>query len=263
MTLKLGVYGNSHLAQTLNAAFEIKGFDLSAGEKDIVFVAPDILDHSSAQEVELAHRCFKDAVTNGYAWRIIVVVSQVPPGTLLKWATETTCSSHFVFYQVDTLIVNRALERALNPEQIVIGAFDPSRALPLSYQQFLRAFNCPVLVTDYTSAELAKCAINYTLATQIQVANELSAISKQLGGNYADVEKVLRNDARIGQQAYLKPGQPNQHLNRDVATLNGLKRQAANASNRRAGGFARAAALSPERRKEISRLGNETRWGKP
>lgn len=260
MGLKVGVRGDGHLAQTLKAAFVIKGFDLTTNPKDIVFIAPDILDHSSEDQVGAAREAFMEAVGAGYGHQTIVVVSQTPPGTMLNWITTAACKLHHVFYQVDTLIVNRALDRAVYPEQIVIGALDPKVALPLPYQQFLQAFDCPVLVMDYVSAELAKCAINYALAAQIQLANDLAFISKKLGANYADVEKVLRNDARIGPHAYLKPGEPNQHLYRDVITLRALKHKAVAG---RAGGFARAAALPEERRKEIARLGAATRWSKP
>lgn len=266
MRCRVAVRGNGHLARTLKTAFDMKGLlaNTEALTPDIVFVAPDILDHTSAGQLEAVHHLFQHEATTGTAWKLLVVVSQVPPGTIQKWAAAFP--NRRVFYQVDTLIVNCALARALNPEQIVIGAREPEQALPLVYQEFLHAFNCPVIVTDYASAELAKCAINYALAAQVKLANELAGIARKLGANYPDIEKVLRNDARIGPKAYLKPGQPNQHLNRDVFTLKALLRQRAtdgSAEARKAGGHARAAALTPERRKEIARMGVTARWGKP
>jgi UDP-glucose 6-dehydrogenase len=125
-----------------------------------------------------------------------------------------------VFYQADTIIVRNAIARLLRPEQFIIGCKDPDEPLPIPYQQYLALHDAPVLQMSYESAELAKCAINYVLAKQIDVANELDKIAFNIAGaSYFDVEKALRGDQRIGRHAYLRPGRANEHLKRDVKTL--------------------------------------------
>jgi hypothetical protein len=57
------------------------------------------------------------------------------------------------------------------------------------------------------------------LADQIASANRLSKIAKHVGAEWNHVEKALRLDARIGQAAYIHPGEINQHLKRDTDTL--------------------------------------------
>lgn len=214
--MKFSFVGTSHLAKTLRRAAALRGLDVVPSGADLFFVAEDVLDHS---DTSLVHVLFEQLLLDVSV--PIVLVSQVPPGTTRKWAGDQT---HRVFYQVDTLRLKDALHRAVYPEQIVIGCADPTIPLPLAYQEYLMAFDCPVLQMSYESAEVAKCGINYVLAKQIEAANHIADAAYVTGADYDDVERVLRNDSRIGPDAYLKPGQPNQHLNRDVNTIRHLNK---------------------------------------
>jgi UDPglucose 6-dehydrogenase len=210
------IHGEGHLADTLRAAARRRGFDL--GELFgfvgcLTFAVEDVRDHA---DLAGAHACFDAAVRGRSAPDVpVVLVSQVPPGTTREWAAGRPN----VFYQVDTVIVNRAVARAYAPEQFIVGCSDPSAPLPLAYQEYLAVHDCPVLQMSYESAEVAKLAINYVLSKQIEAACDLAAVSAAVGADYADVERALRNDARIGPHAYLRPGRTNQHLQRDVDTV--------------------------------------------
>ena len=208
------VYGDGHLADTLRCTLELKHLSLNDENNvaTLAFVAQDVYDHFNAAQLAEVGRLFARASCNH---QFVVVLSQVPPG----WTRKIADKRKGVFFQVDTLIVKRAVKRMVCPEQFIVGCADAVDPLPLPYQEYLAAHECPVLQMSYESAELAKCAINYMLAEQVAAANRLAAVATKVGADYADVERALRNDARIGAHAYLRPGKINQHLRRDVQTV--------------------------------------------
>lgn len=222
--MKICVVGGGHLAETTAVAAQVRGFTvrcpelvMSADDCDLCMVAVDVLDHS---ELGAVNRVIGDLLFGAAARKStvpVVILSQVPPGYTRRWREVYDC----LYYQVDTIIVDRALDRMVNPEQIVVGVACPDAPLPITYQRYLLAHQCPVHVMSYESAEVAKCAINFALASQIELAHRLDRYSRRVGADYADVERVLRGDARIGPHAYLRPGEPNQHLLRDVTTIDG------------------------------------------
>ena len=70
------------------------------------------------------------------------------------------------------------------------------------------------------SAEMSKHAINSFLATSITFANEMARLCACAGAQYADVERVLRHDQRIGERAYVASGKADgTHLLRDLRYL--------------------------------------------
>jgi len=211
------VYGEGHLADTLRCELDLQPLDLRLdrhGPNVLAFVAQDVTEHSEAQLAVVATLLDNAHTAHGY----VVLLSQVPPG----WTRAHVRRCSGVFYQVDTIIVRHAVERMMRPEQFVIGCADPSAPLPLVYQEYLALHDCPVLQMSYESAELAKCAINYLLMKQIEAANDISAAAEACMGDYADVERALHNDARVGPHAYLRPGVINQHLSRDVQAVRSL-----------------------------------------
>lgn len=213
------IYGGGHLANTTRRALQLLGFREDTQSVDLVFVAEDVVDHNdttpAADALRNALEQFRKPSRPDRHDVPIVVLSQVQP----CW-TRTHVGVHSgVFYQVDTIIVSRAVDRMVRPEQVIVGCADPHQALPLNYQMYLAALNCPVRQMSYESAELAKIAINYFLSVQIDTTNELSLVAEDVGASWEDVASALRGDARIGPHAYLRPGQPNQHLTRDVNTV--------------------------------------------
>lgn len=213
-----------HLAETLAGASRKRGLTVvsaSSSLADVVFVAADVMNHDNDAHVaplmDQAYGALSDP-----AWGCVVVVSQVRPGWTRPWAQKW----RNVYYQVDTIIMKQALHRMMHPEQIVVGCLDPDAPLPLPYQEYLCAFDAPVLQMSLESAEFAKCAINYCLAAQVETTNRLSAAALAAGADWEQVVAVLRNDARIGKYAYLRPGKANTHLMRDVTTIERLLRNA-------------------------------------
>jgi UDPglucose 6-dehydrogenase len=154
-----------------------------------------------------------------------VVLSQVSPGYTRQLRTELReVSTADFYYQVETLIFGRAIERALHPERFIVGAADPSRSLPAPLQTWHTAFKCPVLVMRLESAELAKIAINFFLVSSVTTTNTLAEICEAIGADWNEIVPALRLDRRIGPHAYLQPGLGigGGNLERDLVTVQSL-----------------------------------------
>jgi UDPglucose 6-dehydrogenase len=132
----------------------------------------------------------------------LVILSQVSPG----FTRQIAFDHRRLFYQVETLIFGRAVERAMYPERFIIGCEYPSLPLPTHFESFLNAFNCPILQMRYESAELAKISINICLVASISAANTLAEICENIGADWSEIAPALRLDQRIGQYSYISPG---------------------------------------------------------
>jgi UDPglucose 6-dehydrogenase len=149
---------------------------------------------------------------------VLVVLCQVPPGFTRRIGSMP---QERLYYQVETLIFGRAVERALHPERFIIGCADPSRPLPQPYRALLEAFSCPILPMRYESAELAKISINFCLVASVTTANVLAELSEAIGADWAEIVPALRLDKRIGQYSYLNAGLgiSGGNLERDLRTV--------------------------------------------
>jgi UDPglucose 6-dehydrogenase len=186
---------------------------------DVVYVAPDIAtddegrsDASLLRElIELVRPVLrKDA--------ILVVLSQVEPGFTRGMSVPEPARR---YYQVETLVFGRAVERATKPERYIVGCADPAQPLDPRYRAVLDAFNCPVLPMLYESAELAKISINCCLVASVSVANMLAELCEGIGADWSEIAPALKLDRRIGPFAYLTPGLgiAGGNLERDLATV--------------------------------------------
>jgi UDPglucose 6-dehydrogenase len=148
---------------------------------------------------------------------VLVVLCQVPPG----FTRAVERSPDRLYYQVETLVFGRAVERALQPERYIVGCADPARDLPAPYAALLAAFGCPILKMRYESAELSKIAINCCLAASVTIANTLGELAEGIGADWAEVVPALKLDRRIGPHAYLAPGLgiAGGNIERDLATV--------------------------------------------
>jgi UDPglucose 6-dehydrogenase len=156
---------------------------------------------------------------------IAVVLSQVSPGYMRQLKAELRkLSPADFYYQVETLIFGRAVERAMQPERFIVGADDPARSLPAPFKAWHAAFGCSVLVMRFESAELAKIAINLFLVSTVTTANTLAEICEAIGADWNEIAPALRLDRRIGPHAYLTPGLgiAGGNLERDLITVQAL-----------------------------------------
>ncbi len=190
--------------------------DLSAC--DVIYVAPDVpTDDSGRSEFGPVNILLDTVFAVSHTDAVVVLLSQVPPGFTRGWQRP----GRILYYQVETLIFGRAVERALNPERYIVGCADPAQPLPLAYRTFLAAHDCPILPMRYESAELAKISINMCLVASVSVANTLAELCEKIGAVWSEIVPALKLDKRIGQYAYLAPGLgiAGGNLERDLATV--------------------------------------------
>jgi len=188
------------------------------GACDVVYISTDVVtDDQGRSELAPVQALIEKATKQLKPDAVLVVLCQVPPG----FTRALDLSKERLYYQVETLVFGRALERALDPERFIVGCADPAAPLPATYQAFLAAFGCPILPMGYESAELAKIAINCCLVSSISVANTLAELCEGLGADWSEIVPALKLDKRIGAHAYLSPGLgiAGGNLERDLATV--------------------------------------------
>jgi UDPglucose 6-dehydrogenase len=189
---------------------------------DLVYLAPDIATDDEGRSDFSVLRDLIDLVRPVLRKdAILVVLSQVEPGFTrgMGVAEPARC-----YYQVETLVFGRAVERATKPERYIVGCADPAQPLDPRYRAVLDAFNCPVLPMLYESAELAKISINCCLVASVTVANMLAELCEGIGAEWSEIVPALKLDRRIGSFAYLAPGLgiAGGNLERDLATVSRL-----------------------------------------
>ena len=149
----------------------------------------------------------------------VVLTSQVTPGFTREFETAR------LYHMAETLRTKDAAERALNPEQLIIGCEDPSETLPQVLLNYLQAFKCPIHQVTWEEAEFSKIAINMRLARMVESTNELAEACKRIPGcKWSRIADILRHDKRIGPQSYLEPGdwRKSKNILRDATTLSKL-----------------------------------------
>ena len=185
---------------------------------DIVYVALDVpTDDAGKSDLTDLDRLLELTIPALGPKATLVVLSQVPPG----FTRARMRPGLSLYYQVETLIFGRAMERALYPERFIVGCADPAAPLPPALQTYLEAFGCPILPMRFESAELTKIAINCCLVSSISVANTLAELCEGIGAVWGEIAPALKLDRRIGQYAYLSPGLgiAGGNLERDLATV--------------------------------------------
>lgn len=185
---------------------------------DIVYIAVDVpTDDQGTSDLAPIHRMLKKSTAAMQPDALLVILCQVPPGFTrqIEWPAAQ------LFYQVETLVFGRAVERAMYPERFILGCINPGQILNAKLLTYLKAFDCPILPMRYESAELAKISINMCLVAAVSTANTLAEICEHIGADWSEIVPALRLDKRIGQYAYLNPGLgiSGGNLERDLATV--------------------------------------------
>ena len=185
---------------------------------DVVYVALDVPTDDSGRSDLTAINAALARIMPALGQRaVLVVLSQVPPG----FTRQIGFDPARLYYQVETLVFGRALERATQPERFIVGCANPAAPLPPAYRSFLESFGCPILPMRYESAELAKIAINCFLVASVSTTNTLAELCERISADWSEIAPALRLDARIGPAAYLTPGLgiAGGNLERDLATV--------------------------------------------
>jgi UDPglucose 6-dehydrogenase len=185
---------------------------------DIIYIAVDVpTDDQGSSDLNPIKSMIATATSAMKKDALLIILCQVPPGfsRTIDWPVKQ------LFYQVETLVFGRAVERALHPERFILGCANPKQSLPSEYNEYLKAFDCPLLPMRYESAELAKISINMFLVAAVSTSNTLAEICENIGANWSEITPALKLDKRIGQHAYLNPGLgiAGGNLERDLKTI--------------------------------------------
>jgi UDPglucose 6-dehydrogenase len=89
-----------------------------------------------------------------------------------------------------------AVEDFMNPDRIVVGAFEPEDAERVIALH--TGIETEVVRTDVASAELVKLAANAFLSTRISFINEIANVCDLVGADVVDVAKGVGLDHRLG-----------------------------------------------------------------
>ena len=147
----------------------------------------------------------------------IIITSQVYPGFMDKMKKKylRNDSKIELIYMVDTLKMGNAIDRFLNPEQLVFGCSGENKTFIL---RLFKKFKCKKYIFTLKEAELIKVSINLYLYFSVSFSNILDDYSKQIGVNFTNIIGSLKNDARIGKYSYIHPSPSisGGHLERDV-----------------------------------------------
>jgi UDPglucose 6-dehydrogenase len=185
---------------------------------DLVYVAPDVpTDDAGRSDLVDVDRLLALVLAHTRPDAVVIVLSQVPPG----FTRARSRPGRLLYYQVETLVFGRAVERATRPERFILGCPDPTLPLPAALTAYLGAFGCPILPMRLESAELAKISINCCLVASVTMANTLAELCERIGADWSEIAPAVKLDRRIGADAYLSPGLglAGGNLERDLATV--------------------------------------------
>ena len=155
---------------------------------------------------------------------LLVMKSTVPVGTGLKARAELDARGLGTVGYVanpEFLSESTAIRDFMEPDRVVIGAFDPAHgdALAALYEPL----GAPIVRTDVATAEMIKYASNAFLATKISFINEIANVCEATGADVNEVAAGMGYDRRIGPH-FLRAGlgYSGNCLPKDVAALKQL-----------------------------------------
>ncbi len=134
----------------------------------------------------------KSTVPVGTAERLVEMMAEVEPTATLAWNPEFLREGH-------------AVKDTFSPDRLVYGVPDDAagaRATTVLNQVYAKALaeSTPLIVTDYTTAQLVKVAANSFLATKISFINAMAELCEATGGDVVQLADAIGHDARIGRQ---------------------------------------------------------------
>ena len=153
--------------------------------------------------LDAINKCVDDVLNNVDKGTLIIIKSTVLVGYTSMVAKKAKEAGMYVVFMPEFLRQGHAYQDSINPSRIVIGVED-DKALEI-VNKLYSSFDCPKVVTNFASAELAKYASNNFLATKISFINQIANFSNVVGANIQDVKDIMELDPRIGKGS-LNPG---------------------------------------------------------
>ena len=186
-------------------SFHNSNVEAVRGARFVFLCLPTPEGEDGRADLRFVHQVIDELAPEVDEGAIFVIKSTVPPGTvadLRKRLADMGSAAHIVSHP-EFLREGRAVEDFLEPDRIVIGAYDDEDAEAVA--ALYRSIDAPVVKTDPTSAEMIKYASNAFLATKISFINEIANICEALGADVEEVAVGMGYDHRIGSH-FLQPG---------------------------------------------------------
>lgn len=198
---------------------------------NIVFITQDIkTDENNRSDYNSFYNLVDKTIPYLPQGILIVLMSQVSVGTcreLKNYIKKIRSNLDFkLFYMVETLIIDKAVDRFLNPERLIIGTESGTILNSDIFKNQLNEFGAPIIIMKYESAELTKLAINFYLFNSVIYANTIADLCEAYSADINGIIPALRLDKRIGPYAYIQPslGVAGGNLERDMMTLMQLEK---------------------------------------
>src|SRR5262249_15552964 len=140
-----------------------------------------------------------DDLPAGGRTQILVMKSTVPVGTgeKVRAALDARGMTEVGYVSnPEFLAEGRAVHDFMNPDRIVVGAFDPAHAVAV--EALYNGIEAPVVHTDVASAEMIKLAANAFLSTRISFINEIANVCELVGADVESVAEGVGLDHRLG-----------------------------------------------------------------
>jgi UDPglucose 6-dehydrogenase len=131
--------------------------------------------------------------------RILVMKSTVPVGTgeKVRAALDARGLTNVAYVSnPEFLAEGTAVRDFMNPDRIVIGAFDNAHAHVV--EALYAGIEAPVVHTDVASSEMIKLASNAFLSTRISFINEIANVCELVGADVEAVAQGIGLDHRLG-----------------------------------------------------------------
>ena len=173
---------------------------------EMVFLAlPTPEGPDGRADLSYIHSVVDELATEVADATLFVVKSTVPPGTVATLAKRLADrgSPGRIVSHPEFLREGRAVPDFLEPDRIVVGAFDRADAERVA--SLYDGVDTEVVITDPTSAEMIKYASNSYLAARLTFVNTLANLCEAVGADVIDVTKGMGLDHRIGPH-FLQPG---------------------------------------------------------
>jgi len=130
---------------------------------------------------------------------ILVMKSTVPVGTgeKVRAGLDQRGLEHVGYASnPEFLAEGRAVKDFMNPDRIVVGAFEPDDADAVA--ELYSAIDAPFVRSDVNSAEMIKLAANAFLMTRISFINEIANVCEATGADVVKVAEGVGLDKRLG-----------------------------------------------------------------
>jgi UDPglucose 6-dehydrogenase len=140
-----------------------------------------------------------DDLPHGGRHQVLVMKSTVPVGTgeKVRAALEARGLTNVGYVSnPEFLAEGRAVRDFLNPDRIVIGAFDEDDGAAV--EALYADLDGPIVRTDVASAEMIKLAANAFLMTRISFINEIANVCEAVGADVVRVAEGVGLDHRLG-----------------------------------------------------------------